>query len=336
MMNRGAAYFWVLVLLLMAGVSGVSFGHESQPGSLEIRQLAPARYEVVWRAPIYYGKPHPAELALPEEWKTLGEPTIRQLADSAVHRRIVEVPGESIDGSVIRFPGLEKTITDVFVRVSRLDGSESTSIVRPPGPSVELRGERPWYVSSIDYLALGFHHILMGIDHLLFVLGLLIIVGGRGMLIKTITSFTIAHSITLAIATLGYAQVPGPPLNAAIALSILFLGPEIVRVWRGQTSFTIRHPWVVAFAFGLLHGFGFATGLSTAGVPKAEIPLALLTFNVGVELGQIAFVVLALLCYRSLKVLKFSWPRWVEFGPGYAIGSLGAFWFIQRTWMMFL
>jgi hypothetical protein len=155
------------------------------------------------------------------------------------------------------------------------------------------------------------------------------------MLVKTITAFTAAHSITLALATLGYASIPGPPLNAAIALSILFLGPEAVRVWRGQTSFSIRHPWVVAFAFGLLHGFGFASGLSTVGMPKAEIPLALLMFNVGVELGQLAFVVLILLSYRSVGVLQFRWPRWAELVPGYAIGSLGAFWFIQLTVLMF-
>jgi hypothetical protein len=169
----------------------------------------------------------------------------------------------------------------------------------------------------------------------LFVLGLLIIVKGRRMLIKTITAFTIAHSITLALATLGYASIPGPPLNAAIALSILFLGPEIVRVWRGETSFTIRHPWVVAFSFGLLHGFGFASGLSTVGMPRAEIPFALLAFNIGVELGQLVFVLLILLGYRALKVLQFRWPHWVEFAPGYAIGSLGAYWTIQRAFMMF-
>jgi hypothetical protein len=167
------------------------------------------------------------------------------------------------------------------------------------------------------------------------VLGLLIIVQGPRMLVKTITAFTVAHSITLAVATLGYAHVPGPPLNAAIALSILFLGPEIVRVWRGETSFTIRHPWVVAFGFGLLHGFGFASGLSTVGMPKAEIPLALLMFNIGVELGQLAFVLLMLLVHRSLRVLEFRWARWVDFAPGYAIGSLGAYWTIQRAVMMF-
>ena len=328
---------WALVaamLLLCVGWCGQAFAHESQPGLLEVRQLDANRYEVLWRAPIYFGRPHPARLQLPEHWQSIGEATVRQLPDSALYRRMVRVPGSTIDGSVIRLPGLEGTITDVFVRVSRLDGSESSMVVRPTQPYVELRGERPWYVSSAEYLGLGFHHILMGIDHLLFVLGLLVIVNGRRMLIKTITAFTVAHSITLALATLGYASIPGPPLNAAIALSILFLGPEIVRVFRGETSVTIRHPWVVAFAFGLLHGFGFASGLSTAGMPKAEIPLALLMFNVGVELGQLVFVLLILLVHRSLKVLAFRWPRWVAFAPGYAIGSLGAYWTIQRTLMM--
>jgi hypothetical protein len=154
------------------------------------------------------------------------------------------------------------------------------------------------------------------------------------MLVKTITSFTIAHSITLAIATLGYASAPIAPLNASIALSILFLGPEIVRRWRGQTSFTIRHPWVVAFAFGLLHGFGFASGLTTMGLPQAEIPLALLLFNVGVEIGQIFFVVMIVLLERAFRTLEIRWPRLVEAMPGYAVGSLGAYWTIQRTLLM--
>ena len=155
------------------------------------------------------------------------------------------------------------------------------------------------------------------------------------MLVKTITAFTVAHSITLGLATLGYASVPGPPLNAAIALSILFLGPEMVRVWRGETSFTIRHPWVVAFLFGLLHGFGFASGLSTVGMPRAEVPLALAMFNVGVELGQLAFVALVLLLYRSLRTLEFRWSRLAELGPAYVVGSLGAYWTLQRTAMIF-
>jgi hypothetical protein len=189
-------------------------------------------------------------------------------------------------------------------------------------------------VSSGEYLILGFHHILMGIDHLLFVLGLLIIVQNHRMLIKTITAFTVAHSITLAIATLGYATVPRPPLNAAIALSILFLGPEIVRIWRGETSFTIRHPWVVAFGFGLLHGFGFASGLSTVGMPRAELVPALLFFNLGVEVGQLGFVALIFAVLHSLKRLEMRWPKRVEVVPGYAVGSLGAYWTIQRVAMM--
>ena len=313
----------------------VVYAHESQPGTLELRQVAKNRYEVIWRSPIYYGRPHPARLELPDEWKDALEPTERMLPDSQLLHRVVAIGDRGVEGSVIRFPGLERTITDIFVRLNRLDGTTMTAVVRPSKPFVQLRGERKWYTTAGEYVGLGFHHILMGIDHLLFVLGLLIIVQDRRMLIKTITAFTVAHSITLAIATLGYASVPGPPLNAAIALSILFLGPEIVRVWRGETSFTISHPWVVAFAFGLLHGFGFASGLSTVGMPMAEIPLALLMFNVGVELGQIVFVVLILLVYRSLKILAFRWPRWVEFVPGYTIGSLGAFWTIQRTLMIF-
>jgi hydrogenase/urease accessory protein HupE len=174
-------------------------------------------------------------------------------------------------------------------------------------------------------------HILLGVDHLLFVLGLLLIVESRRMLVKTITAFTVAHSLTLAIATLGYASAPVLPLNAAIALSILFLGPEIVRARRGGTSLTIRHPWVVAFAFGLLHGFGFATGLRELGLPRGEIPLALLLFNVGVELGQLGFVALVILLERSFRTLEIAWPRPVRALPVYTVGILGAFWFLQRT-----
>jgi hydrogenase/urease accessory protein HupE len=324
-----------LLLLLVGFWSAPGVAHESQPGLLELRQLTSERWEVVWRAPIYYGKSHPARLALPADWQPVGEPTVQRLASADLHRQVVAVPPGTLDGSVIGFPGLEQTITDVFVRVSRLDGTEVSQVVRPTKPAAVLRGERPWTVTAGEYLVLGFQHILLGIDHLLFVLGLLIIVRGPRMLVETITAFTIAHSITLGLATLGYASVPGPPLNAAIALSILFLGPEMVRVWRGETSFTIRQPWVVAFCFGLLHGFGFASGLSTVGMPRAEIPLALAMFNVGVELGQLAFVVLILLCQRAMRTLEFRWPHWAELGPAYAIGSLGAYWTIQRAAMMF-
>jgi hypothetical protein len=333
-MRRSATCMLVVLIVLCAGLRGESFAHESQPGLLELRQLGATRYEIIWRAPVYYGRPHPARLQLPGDWQTVGQPTVRQLSDSALHGRMVDVPGDSINGNVVRFPGLEGTITDVFVRVSRLDGTTYTQVVRPSRPDAVLRGERPWYVSSLEYLAVGFHHIILGVDHLMFILGLMIIVRGRMILFKTISAFTVAHSITLALATLGYANVPTQPLTAAIALSILFLGPEIVRVWRGETSFTIRHPWVVAFAFGLLHGFGFASGLSVTGMPRAELAPALLFFNVGVELGQLCFVVLILIVLHSFKKIELRWPRWVEVIPGYAVGSLGAYWTIQRVAIM--
>ena len=322
----------LLVLFLsVGGFAPPALSHESQPGTLELRQVAKDRYEVTWRAPIYFGRPHPARLELPGSWKTVVEPTERLLADSQVFRRVVTVGEKGVEGSVIRFPGLERTVTDVFVRMNRLDGTTLTAVVRPTKPYALLRGERTWHTTAGEYIGLGFHHILQGVDHLLFVLGLLLIVKSRRMLLSTVTAFTVSHSITLAIATLGYARAPLPPLNAAIALSILFLGPEIVRSWRGETSLTIRYPWVVAFLFGLLHGFGFASGLSTTGMPKAELPLALLFFNVGVELGPLVFIAIALALERSFRVLEIRWPRAVEALPGYAVGSLGAYWTIQRT-----
>lgn len=320
-----------LALLSIAGAAGTAHAHESQPGTLDLNQVARDRYEVVWRAPIYFGRPHPARLELPEHWKTVVPRSERLLSDSQVLRQVVTVGERGVEGRVVRFPGLENTITDVFVRLNRLDGTTMTAVVRPSKPQVELRGERPWYASAGEYTALGFHHILQGIDHLLFVLGLLLIVKGRMVLLKTVTAFTVAHSITLAVATLGFARAPLPPLNASIALSILFLGPEIVRSRRGETSVTIRYPWLVAFAFGLLHGFGFASGLTTTGMPRAELPFALLFFNVGVELGQLVFVVTALALARSFRTLDVQWPRWVEALPGYTVGGLGAYWTIQRT-----
>lgn len=333
-MKRYVIFTTVVLLCSCPLIWGNALAHESQPGTLEIRQLGANCYRIIWRAPFYYSNPHPARLELPGDWLTVGEPTVKQLSDSHLYQRVVEVPGNSIDGSVIRFPGLEVTNTDVFVRVNRLDGTTSSQVVRPGNPVVTLRGDRPGYLAAKEYIALGYHHIILGVDHLLFVLGLLIIVKSRRMLLKTITSFTIAHSITLALATLGVANVPRPPLNAAIALSILFLGPEIVRVWRGETSFTIRHPWVVAFAFGLLHGFGFASGLSVTGMPRAELAPALLFFNVGVELGQLGFVALIFTVGHSLKKIEFRWPGWARVVPGYTVGALGAYWTIQRVMMM--
>jgi len=319
----------IAVVLLMPVAGAVA--HESRPAYLEISEMAPGRYDVLWRTPRLAGMPLPVVLKLPDGVRNVTEPVLRELSDSLLERRLIETDGAGLAGQRVELVGLQATITDVLVRVRLRDGTRSTTLVHPSQPWIEVAAPRGLLAVAAGYVLSGVHHILLGIDHLLFVLGLLLIVRDRVMLLKTISAFTVAHSITLAIATLGYASVPAPPLNAAIALSILFLGPEIVRAWRGETSFTLRHPWVVAFAFGLVHGFGFASGLTTMGLPGSEIPLALLMFNLGVELGQLLFVALIVLLERAFRVLQVRWPRAIEMLPAYAVGSLGAYWTIQRV-----
>jgi hydrogenase/urease accessory protein HupE len=277
----------------------------------------------------------PLVLKMPDDVQNLKEPIVQELADSLVERRWIDAGPHGLAGKRIEFVGLQVMITDVLVRLTMLDGRTWTTIARPAQPWVEIAASQTWWEVMGTYIVEGVRHILFGADHLLFVLGLLLIVPDRWILLKTVTAFTVAHSITLAIATLGYAEAPAPPLNAAIALSILFLGPEIVRTWRGETSFTIRHPWVVAFAFGLLHGFGFASALTSAGLPRQELPLALVSFNGGVELGQLGFIALILALERSFHVLDIHWAPWVQALPGYTVGTLGAFWTVQRLVLLF-
>jgi len=305
--------------------------HEVRPAYLEIKETVPGQFSLLWRTPVLAGMRLPVALKLPDDVRNLKEPVVQELADSLVERRWIEAGPKGLAGKHIEFPGLQLTITDVLVRYAMLDGREGTAIVGPAQPWLEIGAAQSWLGVAGNYIVHGIEHILFGADHLLFVLGLLLIVKDRWMLLKTITAFTVAHSVTLGVATLGYANVPDLPLNAAIALSILFLGPEIVRSWRGQTSFTIRNPWVVAFAFGLLHGFGFASALTSAGLPRPDLPLALLSFNVGVEIGQLSIVSLVLLLERSFDILEIRWPRWVQALPGYTVGSLGACWTIQRV-----
>jgi len=303
--------------------------HESRPGYLELRQTGDETYDVLWKQPARGEMVLRLNPVLPRSCSQVGEGQRQSVPGAMMTRSTIQCPGGLRD-KTIRIAGLEATLTDVLIRVYHQDGSSETHLLRPVSTSATMSGSSAW-ARAVSYLRLGVEHILMGVDHLLFVLGLLLIVRDRWTLVKTITSFTVAHSLTLGIATLGYASAPLVPLNAAIALSILFLGPEIVRARRGETSLTIRHPWMVAFAFGLLHGFGFASGLTDMGLPSGEIPLALLLFNVGVELGQITFVVLILLLERSFRTLQILWPRWAEALPGYAVGTLGAYWAIQRT-----
>jgi hydrogenase/urease accessory protein HupE len=304
----------IVIVLTLTIFTATADAHRLQPAYLEINEQTTGKFSVLWKRPFVGNKAMNIYPRLPSNFRNLTEPIVQRLPTGAV----------LIDG-------LSSTQTDVLVRIYYKEGDEETHLLRPASPSAVVGGVPSRIERIIAYVQLGIQHILMGIDHLLFVLGLLLIVQSRWMLLKTITSFTLAHSITLCVATLGYASVPLPPLNVVIALSILFLGPEIVRSWRGGTSLTIRHPWVIAFAFGLLHGFGFATGLTNMGLREAEIPLALLLFNLGVELGQVAFVMLVIFLERSFRVLEIHWPRWVRLAPGYTVGSLGGYWAIQRS-----
>jgi hydrogenase/urease accessory protein HupE len=222
-------------------------------------------------------------------------------------------------------------VSDVLVRLERLDGTTQLTRLTPSAPSFVVEAAPNAWEVARAYLSLGVEHILGGIDHLFFVLGLLLITRGAWRLVKTVTAFTVAHSVTLSLATLGYVHVPPPPVEAAIALSIVFVASEIIRSRRGEPSLTERYPWLVAFTFGLLHGLGFAGGLSAAGLPARHIPLALLLFSAGVEIGHFSFVGAFLAARAALGRLSGSWPHWAWRLPPYAIGSVAAYWFIVRV-----
>jgi len=247
-----------------------------------------------------------------------------------VERWRARCPGGLV-GRTIDIEGLSATRTDVLARIEWLDGTTQAVRLTPEQTSFVVKTAPGSLEVSKTYFALGVEHILLGIDHLLFVLGLLFLVGNWRQLVATVTAFTVAHSITLAGATLGWVHAPQAPIEATIALSVMFVAAEILHRAQGRAGLAARAPWLVAFVFGLLHGFGFASGLTTMGLPQAEIPLALLLFNVGVELGQLAFVAIVLLLERAFRLLEIHWPRLVERLPGYLVGTLGAFWTIQRV-----
>ena len=323
---------------LLAAVSamflacGAVDAHEARPGYMELREASPGRYDVLWKQPANGEYALRMSPLFPAQCKISGSTNSQLLPGALVSRFKLACKG-GLEGATITIAGLEMTLTDVLVRVHKRDGAEETHLARATDTSVTIGGGSGALTRAAIYLRLGVQHILMGVDHLLFVLGLLLIVQNRWKLLKTISAFTVAHSITLAGATLGLVSIPAPPLNTAIALSILFLGPEIARARDGGTSLTIRWPWLIAFAFGLLHGFGFASGLGAMGLPRAEIPLALLLFNSGVEIGQIAFVALVLALERAFRLMEIRWPRPVALIPAYTVGVLGAFWTVQRLFI---
>jgi hydrogenase/urease accessory protein HupE len=330
MSGRALAAWLVACAALLAPAAAA---HDARPAYLQIDEIAPGRYDVLWRTPVLSGARLPVALQLPPTLRSVTPPRVQELSDSIVERRVIEADAGALAGARIRFPGLEATITDVLVRTSLLDGTRATTLVRPSQSWVELAAARGSLAVAGAYLRHGVEHILLGFDHLLFVLALILIVRSTRTLLVTITAFTLAHSITLALATLGLVRVPGPPVEAAIALSIVLLAAELVKRERGEPpGLAERWPWVIAFCFGLLHGFGFAGALVAVGLPQGEIPLALLGFNLGVELGQLAFIA-AVLCLRALArriAPSAAFERRALAGVSYAIGSLAAFWFCER------
>ena len=315
--------------LLLSAASALA--HDSRPAYLGLVATDATVFELSWKRPLFGGRPPAMEMTLPTACRDVVPPVSSDQGDALLERRLIDCGADGLAGKKIDFPGLEKTLSDVLVRIEQVDGTIFTQLVKATHPWVLVTESPSAWAVAWQYLELGVAHILLGFDHLLFVLALLLIVRGWRRLLATVTAFTVAHSITLAAATLGFVSVPGPPIEATIALSIVFLASELIKVNRGRESLTARSPWLVAFTFGLLHGFGFAGALTNVGLPPAEIPLALLTFNLGVELGQIVFVFAALAAVWLLGRIRKEWPSWAAQLPAYGIGTLAAFWLVERV-----
>jgi hydrogenase/urease accessory protein HupE len=330
----------VAVLLAQPAVSD-----EIRPGYLEMRQTSPGTYNLLFKIP---ARGDDLRLAiyvkLPEGTQDVGLPRASFSDGAYVERRSIRRDG-GLAGQAVSIEGLSATSTDVLVRIESLEGAVQTERLSPTKTSFVIQAVPGSGEVAATYLRLGVEHILFGFDHLLFVLALVILVRDWRRVAITVTAFTIAHSITLVGATLGLVKVPGPPVEATIALSIMLVSVEILNARRGKPSLTARLPWLVAFSFGLLHGFGFAGALAKVGLPQHAIPVALLFFNLGVEIGQLAFVAAVLTAgglFRTGIALRLE-PAVVErtvnrldVFAAYAIGTVAAFWLIERTSAFFV
>src|SRR5215207_7526393 len=332
-------------LAILLGVLGALLGQsarsdEVRPGYLELRQTAPDRYSLLFKVPALGEDVRLAiYVALAEGTSDVAPPQARFSGGAYIERRTIRRPGGLV-GQTIAIDGLSRTSTDVLARIESLGGATQIERLSPTNTTFVVESVPGAGEVAATYLRLGIEHILFGFDHLLFVLALVILVRGWARVAVTVTAFTIAHSITLAAATLGFVNVPGPPVEATIALSIMLVSVEILNARRGKPSLTARLPWLVAFSFGLLHGFGFAGALAEVGLPQHAIPVALLFFNLGVEIGQLAFVAGVL---SVISLLRYAASRLLEPAPlqraldrldvtvGYAIGVVAAYWLVERT-----
>jgi hydrogenase/urease accessory protein HupE len=317
-----------ICLLLICPV--LTWAHEIRPGYLEIKENADHSLQLTWKQPLMgeYGVPmHPLisagwmadSLAQTSYTQTY---LIKQWQIPAAH-----VP---LNEQTITIGGLENTMTDVLVQVSLLKEGSFTYLIKPVQPFVRLALSKPQPPPVWQYIQLGVFHIWSGYDHLLFVLGLLLLIRKRSRLIWTITAFTIAHSLTLALATLQILTVPSAFTEAAIAMSIVFVAVELANHYQGKNGFAYRYPWVVSFLFGLLHGLGFASALQDVGLPENNIPMALFLFNAGVETGQLVFVFIMLMATAAINKLQFKRQAWQKNLAPYFIGTMARFWLIER------
>lgn len=321
------------ILLVWLMISAwVANAHELRPSYLQITELENNTYDVLWKVP---ARGDNMRLSLDPQFsggvKIVDEPVDAFSNNAHISRWKIECP-DGLPGTSVDIAGLNRTFTDAIVRVEYADGTEFVTRLQSDNPTTTIEAAPGPGAIAWTYFVLGLEHILLGIDHLLFVLALLLIINSRKKLISTITAFTLTHSITLALASLDYISLPGPPVEAVIALSIALVALETLRKYRGDKPTTARWPWLVAFTFGLLHGFGFAGALGDIGLPQTSVPLALLTFNVGVEAGQLLFVAVILILAAIFKKLPIKLPESASLIPPYAIGAISMFWVFERSW----
>jgi hydrogenase/urease accessory protein HupE len=318
----------LLLLLLAVPVAADEF----KPAYLQLTQRDAGHYDVLWKVPAI-------DEATTLRIKPVFPPGTRDVTPrrssyangASVIRWKIEVPG-GLAGKAVAFPDMGVTRVDVLVRLVRADGSEQLARILPADPQFAVTASPGSYEVARTYTVLGVEHILTGVDHLLFVLALIMLVRGTKRLLVTVTAFTLAHSITLALATLGVIHVPGPPVEAIIALSIVFVASEIVQGLRGREGLAAKKPWLVAFSFGLLHGLGFAGALAEVGLPVNAIPLALLFFNIGVEIGQLLFIAAVIALARLvMRLARDRDLRPALIVPAYVIGAVASFWVIERV-----
>ncbi|SLN64268.1 HupE / UreJ protein [Pseudoruegeria aquimaris] len=329
---------YALFALVLAAVALPSQGltHALQPGYLEVQALGDDDYRAFWRRPDVQGRPMEIDALLPEACTLRRGPEPRFDGAGWVTQWITACPG-GLAGGEIRIEGLEATRTDVLVRYEIAPGQGEAQRLTAKEPAFAVPRAPGAREVLVSYFGLGVEHILEGLDHLLFVFALLLLIRDRWRLLGAVTAFTVAHSFTLAAAALGWLIVPGPPVEAIIALSIMFLAAEVLKRGDGPARLSERFPWMVCFGFGLLHGLGFGSALLEIGLPQQEIWLALLAFNLGVEAGQILFILVVLsvgwLLARILPVLLDKATligATITRAVPYAVGGLAAFWFVER------